>query len=181
MKKIALVLALVLTMGCLAACGAEKAPETTAPATPAVVAPEGTAAELIEAIYESARAEIMLVTETTEGALSDAEMFAYLTTIETMDGIVDAAVSMPMMGSQAYHLVLVRAESGEKAAQLAQHMFDTMDMARWVCVQATEKQAVVCGDLALFVMLDPTYGVTTDAIVESFTTVCGGAVENVIK
>lgn len=181
MKKIALVLALVLSMSCLAACGGEKAPETTVPTTPAVVAPAGTAAELIDAIYANASAEIMLVTETTEGALSDGEMFTYLTTLENMDGIVDAAVSMPMMGSQAYHLVLVRAESGEKAAEVAQHMFDNMDMVRWVCVQATEKQAVVCGDLALFVMLDPTYGVTTDAIVESFTTVCGGAVENVIK
>lgn len=179
MKKIALVLALALTMGCLAACG-NTTPETTAPETtaPAVVAPAGTTAELIDAIYANVTIELGLVTETTEGALSDGEMFTYLTTIETMDGITDAAVSMPMMGSQAYHLVLVRTEN---AAEVAQHMFDNMDMARWVCVQATEKQAAVCGDLALFVMLDPAYGVTCEQIVESFTTVCGGAVETVIK
>lgn len=179
MKKIALVLALVLAMGCMTACGGEKTPETTAPA--AVVAPEGTTGELMNKLYENVTVELALMTETTEGMLSDAEMFTYLTTIETMDGIVDAAVSQPLMGSQAYHVVMVRAESNEKAAELAQHMFDTMDMARWVCVQATEKQAVVCGDLAFFVMLDPQYGVTSEQIVEAFTTVCGGAVDSVIK
>ena len=179
MKKIALVLALVLAMGCMTACGGEKTPETTAPA--AVVAPEGTTGELMNKLYENVTVELALMTETTEGMLSDAEMFTYLTTIETMDGIVDAAVSQPMMGAQAYHVVMVRAESNEKAAELAQHMFDTMDMARWVCVQATEKQAVVCGDLAFFVMLDPQYGVTSEQIVEAFTTVCGGAVDSVIK
>ena len=178
MKKIALVLALVLAMGCMTACGGEKTPETTAPA--AVVAPEGTTGELMNKLYENVTVELALMTETTEGMLSDAEMFTYLTTIETMDGIVDAAVSQPLMGSQAYHVVMVRAESNEKAAELAQHMFDTMDMARWVCVQATEKQAVACGDLAFFVMLDPQYGVTSEQIVEAFSTVCGGAVDCVI-
>lgn len=182
MKKIALVLALVLSMSCLAACGSTT-PETTAPAetTPAVAAPAGTTAELIDGIYSNITVELALVTETTEGALADAEMFTYLTTIESMEGIVDASVSMPMMGSQAYHLALVRAESAEKAAEVAQFMFDNMDMARWVCVQATEKQAVVCGDLALFIMLDPQYGTTSDQIVEAFTAVCGGAVDTVIK
>ncbi|MBR2048439.1 MAG: hypothetical protein IJ960_07565 [Oscillospiraceae bacterium] len=180
MKKIALVLALVLSMSCLAACGST-APETTAPAAPAVTAPAGTTAELIDSIYANVTVELGLVTETTEGALADAEMFTYLTTLPSMEGIVDAAVSMPMMGSQAYHLALVRAESAEKAAEAAQFMFDNMDMARWVCVQATEKQAVVCGDLALFIMLDPQHGTTSDQIVEAFTTVCGGAVDTVIK
>ena len=189
MKKIALVLALVLAMSAFAGCGNNAAETTeptnettTAPTTePGVTAPEGTAAELIDMIYEQVTVELGLMTETTEGALADGERFTNLTTIESMDGIVDAAVSMPAMGAQAYHLVMVRAESAEKAAELAQHMFDNMDMARWVCVQATEKQAVVCGDLAFFVMLAPQYGVTTDQIVEGFTTVCGGAVDTVIK
>lgn len=182
MKKFAFVLALVIAMSCFAGCGSKPA-ETTVPETtiPAVTAPEGTTEELMNKLYENVSVELSLATETTEGALADAEMFSYLTAIESMEGIVDAAVSMPMMGSQAYHVVLVRAESSEKAAELAQVMYDNMDMARWVCVCATEKQAAVCGDLAMFVMLDPQYGVTSDQIVEAFTTVCGGAVDTVIK
>ncbi len=177
MKKIALILSLVLLMGCLAACGSEPA-ETT---TPAVAAPEGTTEELMTKLYENVTVELALMTETTAGTLADAEMFAYLTALESSEGIVDAAVSLPMMGAQAYHVVMVRAESAEKAAELAQAMYDNMDMARWVCVQATEKQAVVCGDLAFFVMLDPQYGVTSDQIVEAFTAVCGGTVDTIIK
>ena len=176
MKKIALILSLVLL---LAACGAT-APETTAPAASAS-APEGTCAELVEKLYENVTVELALMTETTETSLSDAEMFAYLTGLQSNEGVADVAVSMPMMGAQAYHVVLVRAESSDKAAELAQYLFDNSDMARWVCVQATEKQAVVCGDLAFFVMLDPQYGVTCDQLVEGFTTVCGGAVDSVIK
>ena len=175
MKKIALILSLVLM---LAACGAQPA-ETTAPA--AATAPEGTCAELMEKVYENVTVELALMTETTETSLSDAEMFAYLTGLESNEGVSDVAVSLPMMGAQAYHVVMVRAESNEKAAELAQYLFDNSDMARWVCVQATEKQAVVCGDLAFFVMLDPQYGVSSDAIVEAFTTVCGGTVGTILK
>ena len=176
MKKIALILSLVLM---LAACGAQPA-ETTAPAA-AVTAPEGTCAELMEKVYENVTVELSLVTETTETSLSDAEMFAYLTGLQSNEGVSDVAVSLPMMGAQAYHVVMVRAESNEKAAELAQYLFDNSDMARWVCVCATEKQAVVCGDLAFFVMLNPEYGVTSEQIVEAFTTVCGGAVDTIIK
>ena len=175
MKKIALILSLVLM---LAACGAQPA-ETTAPA--AATAPEGTCADLMTKLYENVPVELALMTETMETSLSDAEMFTYLTGLQSNEGVADVAVSLPMMGAQAYHVVMVRAESAEKAAELAQYLFDNSDMARWVCVQATEKQAVVCGDLAFFVMLDPQYGVTCDQLVEGFTTVCGGTVDSVIK
>ena len=177
MKKIALILSLVLM---LAACTAAPAETTTTPPA-AASAPEGTCGDLLNKLYENVTVELALMTETTEGSLADAEMFAYLTGLAGNEGVVDAAVSMPLMGAQAYHVVLVRADSSEKAAELAQYLFDNSDMARWVCVQATEKQAVVCGDLAFFVMLDPQYGVTSDQIVEGFTAVCGGAVDSVIK
>ena len=183
MKKIALILSLVMLLGCMTACGSKPTettvPTTTAPA--AATAPEGTCADLMARLYENVTVELMLMTETMETSLSDAEMFAYITGLENNEGVTDVAVSLPMMGAQAYHVVMVRAESNEKAAELAQYLFDNSDMARWVCVQATEKAAVVCGDLAFFVMLDPQYGVTSEQIVEGFTTVCGGSVDTIIK
>lgn len=171
MKKFAFVLALVMMLCAFAGCSND--------ASDAVTAPEGTTAELMEQVYQNVTVELALVNETLD--VSDAEMVSYLTAIESGEGMTDVTVSMPLMGSQAYHVVLIRCESNEKAAELAQGMYDNMDMARWICVQATEKQAVVCGDLAFFVMLDPQYGVTCDQIVEAFTTVCGGAVDSVIK
>lgn len=178
MKKIALILAAVLMMGAMTACGGNTTESTPAAAA---TAPEGTCGDLMAKVYENVTVELSLMTETTETALADDEMFVYLTALQSKDGVVDAAVSTPMMGSQAYHVVMVRAESNEKAAEMAQYMYDNSDMARWVCVCATEKQAVVCGDLAFFVMLDPQYGVTTDQIVEAFTAVCGGTIDSVIK
>lgn len=170
MKKFALVLALALMFSALAGCGGNQEP---------VTAPEGTTAELMEQLYQNVTVELALVNETLD--VTDTEMIAYLTAIESSEGMTDITVSMPMMGSQAYHVVLVRCDSSDKAAELAQAMYDNMDMARWICVEATEKQAVVCGDLAFFVMLDPQYGVTCDQIVEAFTTVCGGEVDTVIQ
>ena len=182
MKKIALILSLVMLLGCMTACGSKSAETTPATTTaPAATAPEGTCADLMTSLYENVTVELMLMTETTETSLSDAEMFAYLTGLQNNEGVTDVAVSLPMMGAQAYHVVMVRAESNEKAAELAQYLYDNADMARWVCVQATEKQAVVCGDLAFFVMLDAQYGVTSEQLVEGFTTVCGGTVDTVIK
>lgn len=175
MKKIAVILSLVMLLGVCAGCSNTE--ETTT--SPAITAPEGSTVELMEQVYENVTVELALVNETID--TTDAEMYTYLTAIENTEGVVETTVSMPLMGSQAYHVVMVRAESAEKAAELAQAMYDNSDMARWVCVQATEKQAVVCGDLAFFVMLDPQYGVTCDQIVEAFTAVCGGAVDTVIK
>ena len=79
--------------------------------------------------------------ETTETSLSDAEMFAYVTGLENNEGVADVAVSLPMMGAQAYHVVMVRGESAEKATELAQYLFDNADIARrrLSCVSMTER------------------------------------------
>lgn len=189
MKQFALVLALVFTMSLFAGCGTQPTevtttPETTVPetTTPVAQAPAGSTADVVEMIYEACPVDLYLASDNlADGAISDPEMFTFNTALESQDGIVDATVSMPMMGSQAYELVLIRAESNEKAAEVAQTMFDNMDMRRWICVEASEKQAVVCGDLAMFVMLSPEYGVTTEELVNAFVSVCGGYVDTVIR
>ena len=194
MKKIALILSLVLM---LAACGAN-APETTAPAettTPVeTTAPVETTEpvlesepefvlseteELLNKIYENVTVELPLMTMPID--LTDEFAVTAYTGAASAEGMIEGAFNESMIGAQAYSLSLVKCESADAAAALAQTMFDNIDTRKWVCVEATEKQAVVCGDLAFFVMLDPQYGVTCDQIVEAFTTVCGGSVDSVIK
>ena len=185
MKKIALILALVLM---LAACGAQT-PETTAPVetTPETTAPvEMTlpietepefefvlteTEELLNKIYEHVTVELPLMTMPID--LADEFALATYTGAASAEGMIEGAFNESMIGAQAYSLSLVKCESAEKAAELAQTMFDNIDTRKWICVEATEKQAVVAGDLAFFVMLNPEYGVTSDAIVEAFTTVVG--------
>lgn len=172
MKKIALFLALVLVMNLFAACGGTDA-------TGDITAPEGTTAELIEKIYENVTVELALVTMPVDTA--DVDGLSYMTGLTDTTLLTEGSVSEPMIGAQAYSLVLVRAADAAKAGEIAQSMFDNIDTRKWICVEATEKQAVVCGDLVMFIMLDPQYGVTTDQIVEAFTAVCGGQVGTILK
>ena len=185
MKKIALILSLVLM---LAACGAQPA-ETTAPvetttpvettvpvesepvieSEPEFVLTE--TEELLNKIYENVTVELPLMTMPID--LADEFAVVTYTGAETAEGMIEGAFNESMIGAQAYSLSLVKCESADAAAALAQTMFDNIDTRKWVCVEATEKQAVVCGDLAFFVMLNPEYGVTADQIVEAFTTVVG--------
>ena len=197
MKKIALILALVLM---LAACGTT-APETTAPAettTPVETTPVETlpletepviesepefvlteTEELLNKIYENVTVELPLMTMPID--LTDEFALTTYTGSAAAEGMIEGAFSESMIGAQAYSLTLVKCESDEAAVTLAQTMFDNIDTRKWVCVEATEKQAIACGDLAFFVMLNPEYGVTSEQIVEAFTTVCGGSVDSVIK
>ena len=189
MKKIALILSLVLM---LAACGTT-APETTAPETTAPVEttpvetlpletkpviesePEFVLTEteeLLNKIYENVTVELPLMTMPID--LTDEFAVTAYTGAASAEGMIEGAFNESMIGAQAYSLSLVKCESADKAAEVAQNMFDNIDTRKWVCVEATEKQAVVCGDLAFFVMLNPEYGVTSDAIVEAFTAVAGG-------
>ena len=188
MKKIALILSLVLL---LTACGTT-APETTAPETtePAIIEtepvvetepaietepvvesePEFVLTEtetLLNKIYESVTVELPLMTMPID--LTDEFAVPTYTGAASAEGMIEGAFSESMIGAQAYSLTLVKCESDEAAVNLAQTMFDNIDTRKWVCVEATEKQAVACGDLAFFVMLNPEYGVTSDAIVEAFT------------
>ena len=186
MKKIALILSLVLM---LAACGAQPAEtttpvETTAPAEtttpvettePAIESePEivlSATEELLNKIYENVTVELPLMTMPID--LADEFAVTAYTGAASAEGMIEGAFNESMIGAQAYSLSLVKCESAEKAAELAQTMFDNIDTRKWVCVEATEKQAVVAGDLAFFVMLNPEYGVTADEIVTAFTTVVG--------
>ena len=186
MKKIALILSLVLM---LAACGAQPAEtttpvETTTPAEtttpvettePAIESePEivlSATEELLNKIYENVTVELPLITMPID--LADEFTVTAYTGAASAEGMIEGAFNESMIGAQAYSLSLVKCESAEKAAELAQTMFDNIDTRKWVCVEATEKQAVVAGDLAFFVMLNPEYGVTADEIVTAFTTAVG--------
>lgn len=168
-KKLSLALALCLVLSLLCACGKQNT----------ATAPEGTTEELINKIYENVTVDLSLMTMPI--APADLDALAYYTGLNGGESIQEASVSEPMLGSQAYSLVLVRLNDATQAETIAQSMLDNIDTRKWICVEATEKQAAVCGDLVMFIMLDPQYGVTTGQIVEAFTTVCGGTVDNVLQ
>ena len=170
MKKIAFVLALIMMLSLLTGCGSSESTAT---------APEGTTEELINKIYENVTVELSLVTIPVD--LADEFSVSYYTGLDGADALKEASASESMLGSQAYSVVLARLNDAQQAETIAQSMFDNIDTRKWICVEATEKQVAVCGDLVCLVMLNPEYGVSCDQIVAAFTTVCGGSVDTVIK
>ncbi len=181
MKKIALILAAVMMMTALAACGGGAA-ETTAPVettAPAVAAPQDALSDLFVKLYEQVPVELPVG----DFPVDLADEYAVKTYVgaDSAEGITEALTSESMIGAQAFSITLVRAENDEAAAKIAQTMFEGIDTRKWICVEATDKQAASYGNLAVFIMVDPELGVTSDQLMQGFATVFGGEITNIIK
>lgn len=139
-----------------------------------------TAAEIISMIYEKKPVDLDLETDTLD--LSDADAVKLIAGLSSTDGIKEIAVSEPMMGSQAYSMVLVRVSDSANAASVAQTMKDNINPRKWICVEADDIKAASKGDLALFFMVDSEFAdtVTASEIMEAFKSVCGGSLDSEI-
>ena len=168
MKKL---FSLFLTLGLLlsfAGCAKEATPQGGV---------DGTPEEIIAKIYENHQA-LKLNVMSTELDLSDADAVAYCTGLESGDKLSAAWVSEPMMGSQAYSLVVARVKDAADAPEVAKEMYDKVNTAKWICVDADTKTAAYSGDVVMFFMVGSQFAesATTDTMLEAFKTVCGGSV-----
>ena len=202
MKKIAFVLALVMMLSVFAACGKAStettAPETTAPETtvpettemptepevtgePEFEMPEADAelSEMFDKLYTNVTVELPVITMPVDLA-DEYNRTTYLGGAAA-EGIDAAAFSESMMGAQGYSISLVRCADADTAKAVAQTMFDNIDTRKWICVEATDKQAASFENYALFIMVDPELGVTDEQLMTGFSTVFGGEIENIIK
>ena len=108
--------------------------------------------------------------------MADADAVAYCTGLESGDKLSAACVSEPMMGSQAYSLVVARVKNAADAPEVARQMYDNVDTAKWICVSADTKTAAYSGDVVMLFMVGSQFAesATTDTMLEAFKTVCGG-------
>lgn len=67
--------------------------------------------------------------------------------------VVEAVVSEPMIGAQAYSLVIARVAPGQDAAAVAAEMQAGIDPRKWVCVEADDVKVTTKGDLICFCMI----------------------------
>ena len=191
-KYIAFALALVLVMA-MSACGRAKQPvadptiSTTKPTTASAVATEatkpasgktltGTMEENVNKIMEENPVEFMggVTPLDLEDVSEDALLaFESYTGLKTREMLKDGAVYEPMMGSQAFSLVLVRVADPAKAEQVARDMKANIDPRKWICVQADQIMVAGYGDVVMFVMLDSALGKTAQSYVDAFEKVCG--------
>ena len=194
-KLIAMLLALAMVFA-MAACGAtenvetEPATEATTEATEIVTeeATEEVTEEIVEeedfvieltametllnSIVEIQPVEFMGMSMPVD--LTDADAVKYFTGLDIAEGVKEAAVFEPMIGSIAFSMVAVQVAEGTDAAAVAEAMKSGIDTRKWICVEANDLLVATSGDVALLVMVDSNNGLTAQSFVDAFQTVVAG-------
>jgi flagellar basal body-associated protein FliL len=169
-KMIALVLVLVMALS-LAACGNKAADKTPL---------AGTMEENAMKIMEIAPVEFMAgpISVNLEDTTEDGKWaVSYFTGMQDAAQATEACVYEPMMGSQAFSLVLVRTAEGVDPKAVAQEMKDNIDPRKWICVAADEIMVAGYGDAVMLVMVDSQMGLSAQTYVDAFKTVCGAELD----
>jgi len=196
-KYIAFLLSLVLAMS-LSACSCAKQPSSeptvvTNPTTAPTVATEateptagnkktlpGTMEDNINKIMEENPVEFMggvipidLQDTTEDGLLA---LTGY-TGLSSGTKLTDGAVYEPMMGSQAFSLVMVRTAEGADPKAVAEEMKNNIDPRKWICVGADEIMAAGYSDTVMFIMVDSQMGLHAQTYVDAFQQVAGAELD----
>ena len=172
-KMISMLLALVMVLS-LAACGANNEP-----ATEAAKHVEGTMEELLNKVIEIQPVEFMggsMTLDLTDTSEDGLWMVKNYTGLDNADSVTEAAFYEPMMGSIPYSMVMVRTAEGADVAAVAEGVKSGIDQRKWICVEADDLQVVSYGDVVMLIMVGSDTGMTSQAFVDAFAQVCGGAV-----
>ena len=137
----------------------------------------GTLPELINAIYANHSVDLDL-SDPTAVDLSNSDQISYYLGLTDASKLKEAYYSEALIGSQAYSLVVVRANSAKDAASVAQSMFDGINQNKWICVTANAVAAGAYGDTAMLVMANTDLGETlTTDLRAAYASAVGGALD----
>ena len=99
------------------------------------------------------------------------------TGLDSAKDLKDIAVYEPMMGAQAFSLVLVRVKENSNARAIAEEMKQNIDPRKWICAMADQVMAAGYGDVVMFIMVDSQLGKTAQSYVDAFADICGGKLD----
>ena len=173
MKKLFVVLfAAVMMSFSLVACGGKKDPAGTEQ-TVSIGSPE----EVINQIYAKKTVNLRLMTTVMD--LSDSDAVKYNLGLDDASKVKEAAVSEPMMGSQAYSLVAVKVNDAKDTKDVANAMLNGINQRKWICVEADNLKVMAKNDTILLFMVDRSFAdtVKVDEIEAAFTGICGGSLD----
>ena len=137
----------------------------------------GTLPDLINAIYANHSVDLSL-SDPTAVDLSNSDKISYYLGLTDASKLKEAYYSEALIGSQAYSLVVVRANSAKDAASVAQSMFDGINQNKWICVTANAVAAGAYGDTAMLVMANTDLGETlTTDLRAAYASAVGGALD----
>ena len=133
---------------------------------------------LISKIYTGLDDSLPPTLNTTEVDLSNQDIVKGYSGLESTEGIKMMVVSEPMIGSQAYSLVMVQAENSKKANEIAKEMNEKVNPAKWICVSAEKVYATSSGDIAILVMSSEEWA---NPVYENFKKEAGNIGEEYLK
>ena len=92
--------------------------------------------------------------ETAKIDVSDALTVKDYTGLQSNENVETLVVSEPTMSSQAYSAVAVKVKAGANVEKMKQEMLDNIDMAKWICVSASNLYITNSGNTIFMVMSD---------------------------
>lgn len=92
--------------------------------------------------------------ETAEMDVSDASTVKAYTGLQSNENVETLVVSEPLMSSQAYSAVAVKVKSGSDIEKMKQEIVDNINMAKWICVSASNLYITNNGNTIFMVMAD---------------------------
>ena len=107
---------------------------------------------MINTIYEGVEAELPPTLNTQVVDISNLDILKSYTGLSSNENIDAVVVSEPMIGSQAYSLVLVKVKDGQDANDIAKEMSENIDTRKWICVEAEKLYATSQDNLAVLIM-----------------------------
>ena len=107
---------------------------------------------MINTIYEGVEEELPPTLNTQVVDISNVDILKSYTGLSSNENIDAVVVSEPMIGSQAYSLVLVKVKDGQDANAIAKEMSENIDTRKWICVEAEKLYATSQDNLAVLIM-----------------------------
>lgn len=109
--------------------------------------------EMFKSIYNKLGDELPDL-ETQKIDVSDASMVKAYTGLQSNENVETIVVSEPSMSSQAFSAVAVKVKTGANVENMKQEMLDNIDMAKWICVSASNLYITNSGNTIFMVMSD---------------------------
>ena len=109
--------------------------------------------EMFKSIYNKLGDELPDL-ETQKIDVSDASMVKAYTGLQSNENVETIVVSEPSMSSQAFSAVAVKVKAGANVENMKQEMLDNIDMAKWICVSASNLYITNSGNTIFMVMSD---------------------------
>ena len=109
--------------------------------------------EMFKSIYNKLGDELPDL-ETQKIDVSDASMVKAYTGLQSNENVETIVVSEPSMSSQAFSAVAVKVKAGANVENMKQEMLDNIDMAKWICVSASNLYITNSGNTIFMIMSD---------------------------